>query len=66
MSLETFGFPVLDGNEKTQWVGLKLRNLINVVNDRFDFKHLSLSSNINEGFVELREMRKKKLGNGGE
>lgn len=41
------------------WVDLKLRNLINIAKDGFDFKHLSLSSNVNEGFVELREMEKK-------
>lgn len=37
----------------------KLRNLINTASDGLDFKHLSLSSNGNEGLIELREMEKK-------
>lgn len=40
----------------------KLRNMINIASDGLDFKHLTLSSNGNEGLVELREMGKKSLG----
>lgn len=42
--------------QKAQWVGLKLRNLINIANDGHDFKQFS--SNGNGWFLVLREREK--------